>query len=254
MESLLSIFAVSALAITFIAQFIKTRENFCNCTNMATKYSKDPVCGKLPYSTNYGWSLGMPYDSYARQMTTTPMNSNQCIPNQMAVSEMSCQPDQFQAIYKAPVKNCTTNRIASPSVLATAPRIKKRVTMDLMGLSPEPAIITNPACNKPDYGSYKHGYHAQKPMEYKNVPTYKNPECAYQNTFTAMRSPGTYGYGTKSGGYTAYGALQPGCGLPMISANTNLSCSSPAGSFTAPPPNVDECNNTNGYNLAIGVL
>lgn len=322
---------VSLLAVLIFSQVID-KNSFCNCAGMSTKYSTPVRARKMQFRQGYGWPVGTPYDSFSRQMLRSNMK-NECAPNMMGVAEMSCKPNQFQAMnYQAP-KKCggyqtapVPDQHASPEEQAAQAASFQHVTgkahkhphdnvgeavltldfenqepMTLQGsilksykapvsegfmMAPNPMFsapsesgaLQGPvmassakegevllrgrkSCCPPDYGSasfiggYGSSYSSGNQRETLTPDmTLKSPECAYKNVYTFNRGAGRLGYGSLSGGLPAYGQLSSGCGLPMLAAGPP-SCQGPAGSFVAPPPaKPGVCDNSNGYNLAIGVM
>lgn len=67
------IFIAIVVLITLVILSVIVNENFCNCLGTGVKYaSGNPASyasyGGGGYKINYGWPVGMPYDSFARQM------------------------------------------------------------------------------------------------------------------------------------------------------------------------------------------
>lgn len=235
------IFIVIVVVIAFVSLTVIMNEGFCNCSGTGVKYaSQSPAphgsYGGGGYKTNYGWPVAMPYDSFARQMTSK-RDVNNCVPNMQAVDKMTCSPDMFQTTYR----------------LDNKPKCAE--------------VDANFASDRNmDYGSVnKNAYTktVQKPI-IQDHPTFQandqmmlqSPEMSYKTVYTAARGPGRYGYGSKAGGMTSYsfaGSSPGGCGFPLLSAGPP-SCSGPAGSFEQPPMQSSGCTDTSGYNLSVGVM
>jgi hypothetical protein len=284
MENVIAL-TIAAVFIGILAVIYNTeKDNYCNCSGMATKYHKAPgggfEGGAQKYRTNFGWPVGTPYDSFARQMSRPQMNK-QCAPNAMAANQMACQPNQFQSTYNpyASTSRCQQlTRNMGQKIQQVRQQQQQPLNIDNVITQPKRVSLfgkprrklmtsgqySNPQKKNgcvPDYGSmaFIGGYGSSgqlrnnQPLLSQDTQTFKSPECAYQNTYTASRGPGRFGYGSLSGNIAAYGQAPSGCGLPMLS-DGSPSCLGPAGSFTAPPPQTGGCDEAHGYNLAIGVL
>lgn len=96
------IFIVIIVLIAFAILSVVVNESFCNCLGTGVKYaSHSPASyasyGGGGYKSNYGWPVGMPYDSLVRQRLRK--RDANYIPNMKAVNKMVCTPDMFQSTY-----------------------------------------------------------------------------------------------------------------------------------------------------------
>lgn len=195
------IFIVIIVLIALVILSVVVNESFCNCLGTGMKYeSSGPASyasyGGGGYKTKYGWPVGMPYDSYARQMMTE--RDGNFIPNMEAVNKMTCTPGMFQPTYKLDNKSTCEDEHSNYH-----------------------AAFRKSAHN-----------HGEQNMDSMMV---QSPETSYKMVYNDTRGPGRYGYGSKSGGMTSYssGEGASGCGFPLLEAGPP-SRFGPAGSFQQP--------------------
>lgn len=213
METNNILFVVIILAIAIVVVGMVVNENYCNCLPTGVQYGTTGG-----YMRNFGWPVGMPYDSFARQMMATS-DLNVCAPNVFAANKMTCP--------------------SSPS------SVQVRENMDQCEGSP-------------DYGSVLSMRTTSVPLSSTSTVSprvmVQSPEVSYKYTYTAERGPGRFGWGMDKGGMTSYGAGPSGCGFKLFSAPP-MSSQGPAGSFTTRPVQVaGECSDSQGYNMGTGVM
>ena len=209
MESSNIIFVVIVVLISLVLIGVVVNEGFCNCMGTGMKYST-PTFGTLGgYKSNFGWPIGTPYDSFARQMASTS-NLNVCAPNVSGANALSCPEN-------------------------SAMRQRSQGTADfgsVLSMKTQSAPVSSHASNVMLQG----------------------PDISYQQTYTPERGPGRFGYGTYSGSMASYGNGPSGCGFKLF-AGPPYNSAGPAGSFTTPPVQVEgQCGDSQGNNLAIGVM
>lgn len=199
MESSNIFFVAIVIVIALIVIGLVVNEGYCLPTGV--RYGNTGG-----YARNYGWPVGMPYDSFARQMMATS-NLNVCAPNVLAANKLAC---------------------------------------------PETTLARDGSV---DYGSVLSAKRLDAPgvLDASGVML-QGPEVSYKYTYSPDRGPGRYGWNSRESGMTAYDQGPSGCGFKLFSAPPYTS-QSPAGSFTTRPAQVSgECSDSQGYNLATGVM
>lgn len=110
------------------------------------------------------------------------------------------------------------------------------------------------ASGSQDFGSVRNNVPHEMSSSINDMPMVQSPEVSYNYTYNADRGSGRYGWNSKQGGMTSYGDGPSGCGFKLFSAPP-LTGHGPAGSFTARPTQISgECNASQGYNMATGVM
>lgn len=240
-----NIFFVAIIAvIALIVVGLVVTEGYCLPTGV-------PQTSSGGYMKNFGWPTAMPYDSFARQ-TMASSNKNVCVPNAFAANNMSCT-TKANAIQMASTSGQTTSTNDSGK---KGTNNEKKTDKSNVSLMQQVMKQSDRCTGSPDYGSVLSMQATSVPMTtaVDSMVMLQGPDVSYKYTFTPERGNGRYGWNSSEGGMTAYGSAPSGCGFKLFSA-APLNPMGPAGSFTTPPVQLNgSCNDSQGYNLALGVM
>lgn len=245
---------VIVVLVILVTLSLMVNEKFCNCLGQGVKYSSHSpgtYASYGGYQTKYGWPVGMPYDSYARQRMRGDVNN--CIPNMEAVRKMTCTPDMFESTYKLYDKpKCSENEDHKVVLGHLAPHHVIKNGAKRVHFADDTEL---------DYGSVRDNNIPMGNPIMRNATDdsqmmmLQSPEKSYKMVYNAARGPGRYGYGSKAGGLTSYSmsGRDSGCGFPVLEGGPQ-NCSGSAGSFVEKPTSTGDCDDSDGYNLSVGVM